>query len=232
MRVLLVEDNVDLAANVGDYLEAHRHVVDFAYDGPSGLGAAAQGNFDLIILDRLLPGFDGATLCRRLREEHRVTTPVLMLTAMDAVTDRVDGLAAGADDYLVKPFAMAELEARLHALHRRASGSVAPGPLRVADLEYDPRTREARRAGQLLPLNPSTRRIAEFLMRHTERIVTRAELEYLLWGDEVPDGDVLRAHMHALRNAVDKPFGRKLLHTLRGTGYRLADLGETADDGE
>ncbi|WP_028007425.1 response regulator transcription factor [Solimonas flava] len=232
MRVLLVEDNADLAANVGDYLEAHQHTVDFAYDGPSGLAAAANGAFDVVILDRLLPGFDGATLCRRLRDEHGVTTPVLMLTALDTVANRVDGLAAGADDYLVKPFAMAELEARLKALNRRASGRIASGALRVADLEYDPRTCEARRAGQTLPLNPSTRRILEFLMRQTDRIVTRKELEYLLWGDEVPDGDVLRAHMHALRNVIDRPFPRKLLHTLRGTGYRLADLGDTADDGD
>ncbi|WP_028081083.1 response regulator transcription factor [Solimonas soli] len=232
MRVLLVEDNVDLAANVGEYLEAHRHTVDFAYDGPAALAAGADGGFDVIILDRLLPGLDGATVCRRLREERGVATPVLMLTAMDAVADRVDGLAAGADDYLVKPFAMAELEARLHSLHRRASGSVASGALRVADLEYEPRTRQARRAGQLLNLNPSTRRILEFLLRHTGRIVTRHELEYLLWGDEVPDGDVLRAHMHALRSVVDRPFARKLLHTLRGTGYRLADLGDAGGDAD
>ncbi|MFT4046806.1 MAG: response regulator transcription factor [Solimonas sp.] len=232
MRVLLVEDNADLAANVGEYLEAHRHTIDFAYDGPAALAAATQGEFDIIILDRLLPGLDGASVCRRLREERGVPTPVLMLTAMDAVVDRVDGLGAGADDYLVKPFAMAELEARLHALHRRASGTIASGVLRVADLEYEPRTRQARRGGRLLGLNPSTRRILEFLMRHNERIVTRQELEYLLWADEVPDGDVLRAHMHALRSAVDKPFARKLLHTLRGTGYRLADFGEAPDDGE
>ena len=232
MRVLLVEDNVDLAANVGEYLEAHQHIVDFAYDGPAGLGAATQHQYDVLILDRLLPGFDGATLCRRLREQHGVATPVLMLTAMDTVADRIDGLDAGADDYLIKPFALSELEARLLALHRRASGTVTSGVLRVADLSYDPRTRLAQRGGQPLALNPSTRRIVEFLMRHTDRIVTRQELEDLLWGDDVPDGDVLRAHMHALRNVIDKPFARKLLHTLRGTGYRLADLGEQAGDAE
>lgn len=230
MRVLLVEDNADLAANVGDYLEAHQHSVDFAYDGPSGLRAAASDNFDIVILDRMLPGFDGATLCRRLRDEHGVTVPVLMLTAMDTVTDRVVGLQSGADDYLVKPFAMAELQARLHALHRRASGAITSGVLRLADLEYDPRTMETRRAGQSLQLNRSMRRILEFMLRQNGRIVPRQELEYLLWGDEVPDGDVLRAHMHALRAVIDRPFTVKLLHTLRGAGFRLAEESGKQDD--
>ncbi len=222
MRLLLVEDNVDLAANVGDYLEAHHHSVDFAYDARSGLEAAASGDFDVLILDRMLPGFDGATLCRRLRDEHGVSIPVLMLTAMDAVADRIDGLHCGADDYLVKPFALAELEARLQALHRRASGRLQAGVLRVGDLEYDSRTQQARRAGRPLQLNRSMRRILEFLMRQNGRIVTRQELEYLLWRDERPDGDVLRAHLHALRSVIDRPFPVKLLQTLRGAGYRLA----------
>jgi DNA-binding response OmpR family regulator len=230
MRVLLVEDNVDLAANVGDYLAAQQHSIDFAYDGPTGLRAAATGKFDIVVLDRLLPGFDGVTLCRRLRDQHGVTVPVLMLTALDTVADRVLGLQNGADDYLVKPFAMAELEARLNALHRRATGAVTSGPLRLADLEYDPRTLTARRAGRTLQLNRSMRRILEFLLRQNGRIVSRQELEYLLWGDEVPDGDVLRAHMHALRAVIDKPFEAKLLHTLRGVGFRLAESAERHDD--
>lgn len=229
MRVLLVEDNADLAANVGDYLAAHQHSVDFAYDGPAALQAAINGDVDVIILDRILPGLDGASVCRQLRERHGIATPVLMLTAMDALADRVSGLQCGADDYLVKPFAMAELEARLHALHRRASGGLTAGTLRVADLEYDTRTLEARRAGNVLQLNRTIRRILEFLMRQNGRMVTRQELEYLLWRDEVPDGDVLRAHMHALRNVIDKPFAHKLLHTVRGTGYRLAADGESDD---
>lgn len=229
MRVLLVEDNVDLAANVGDYLAAHQHSVDFAYDGPAALQAAIKGDVDVIILDRILPGLDGASVCRQLRELHGIAIPVLMLTAMDALADRVSGLQSGADDYLVKPFAMAELEARLHALYRRASGGLTAGTLRVADLEYDTRTLEARRAGKPLQLNRTIRRILEFLLRQNGRMVTRHELEYLLWRDEVPDGDVLRAHMHALRNVIDKPFVHKLLHTVRGTGYRLSAEGE-ADD--
>lgn len=226
MRILVVEDHADLAATIGDYLEARGHSVDFAYDGRSGYTTACEPRFDAIVLDRVLPGQDGATLCRRLRAEAGVATPVLMLTALDTVSNRVEGLSAGADDYLVKPFAMAELEARLEALHRRAAGAVASQVLQVVDLVYDPRTREAQRDGQLVALNPTTRKILEFLMRQTHRVVSREELEHLLWGDEVPDGDVLRAHMHVLRAAVDRPFTRKLLHTVRGAGYRLADTGE------
>lgn len=229
MRVLLIEDTTDLAANVGDYLGAHQHTVDFAYDGIAGLAAAVRGDADIIVLDRMLPGLDGAALCHRLREVHGVSTPVLMLTAMDAISDRIAGLEAGADDYLVKPFALPELLARVLALHRRASGSIADAKLRVADLEYDRRTCEARRDGQVINLNPTTRRMLELLMRQTHRVVERRELEYLLWADEVPDGDVLRAHMHALRVAIDRPFPRKLLHTVRGTGYRLADIGSDTD---
>ncbi|MEQ1439242.1 response regulator transcription factor [Fontimonas sp. SYSU GA230001] len=222
MRILVVEDHPDLAATIGDYLQARGHAVDFAYDGRTGYAAACEPDFDVIVLDRNLPGQDGATLCRRLRGEAGVATPVLMLTALDTVDDRVAGLSAGADDYLIKPFAMAELEARLLALHRRAAGAVATQPLRVADLVYDPQTREARRAGQPVPLNPTTRKILEYLMRQTHRVVSREELEHLLWGDEVPEGDVLRAHIHVLRAAVDRAFTSKLLQTVRGAGYRLA----------
>ncbi|TJY58266.1 response regulator transcription factor [Sinimarinibacterium sp. CAU 1509] len=229
MRILVVEDHADLAATVGDYLAARGHTVDFAYDGRSAYTTASEAQFDVIVLDRVMPAMDGATVCRKLRGEAGVTTPVLMLTALDTVTNRIEGLEAGADDYLVKPFAMAELEARLQALHRRASGSVVSRKLVVGDLEYDPQTREAHRAGQLVTLNPTTRKLLEFLMRQTHRVVSREELEHLLWGDDLPDGDVLRAHLHVLRAAVDRPFTHKLLHTVRGAGYRLADDGETAE---
>lgn len=223
MRILVIEDHPDLAANVGDYLSAQGHAVDFAADGPTGLARAQAGGADVIVLDRLLPGLDGASLCRRLRGAG-ITTPVLMLTALDAVSDRVDGLSAGADDYLVKPFAMSELSARLAALHRRASGQVADQVLRVADLECDPGTAEVRRAGRTLTLTRAERRLLELLLRRSPRLVTRAELERALWGDDAPDGDVLRAHLHNLRSAVDKPFPVKLIHTVHGEGYRLAVL--------
>lgn len=221
MRVLVIEDHPDLAANLGDYLGAQGHSVDFAGDGPVGLHLATSGSHDVIVLDRLLPGMDGATLCKKLRERGNIT-PVLMLTALDTVPNRVEGLAAGADDYLVKPFALSELSARLHALHRRASGwSGSSGVLQVADLTLDTETAEVHRAGTLLELTRAERRLLEVLLRRSPRLVSRAELERALWGDNVPDGDVLRAHMHNLRNAVDKPFAGKLIHTVHGEGYRL-----------
>jgi len=176
------------------------------------------------VLDRALPKLDGGQVCRRLREDFRSTVPVLMLTALDATLDRIHGLSVGADDYMVKPCELAELEARLLALHRRASGRVAERTLRVADLEYDPQSQTAHRAGRALVLNPTSRKLLEHLMRETRRIVPREELEYLLWGDERPEADVLRAHMHKLRDAVDRGFAVRLLHTYRGTGYRLAAL--------
>ncbi|WP_293373660.1 response regulator transcription factor [Nevskia sp.] len=227
MHVLLVEDHPDLAANLGDFLGSHGHSVDFAADGPSGLRIAQSQRFDAIVLDRLLPGLDGASVCRRLRAGGGQQVPLLMLTALDTVNDRVEGLRAGADDYLVKPFAMVELLARLEALHRRATNGGSERLLSVADLEFDLDTLIARRAGETISLTPALRKLLELLMRETHRVVTREELERRLWGDVPPEGDVLRAHMYALRVAVDKPWPRKLLQTIHGSGYRLADLGDS-----
>lgn len=221
MKVLIVEDNADIAGMIGDFLTQQGHVVDYASNGERGLAMARTGDFDAIVLDRILPRLDGATVCRRLREEHGCATPVLMLTALDRLEDKVTGLGAGADDYLIKPFELAELLARLQALHRRASNRVAQRALRVADLEFDPVTLEARRAGRSIELNPTSRKVLEHLMRHTERIVPRKELEEILWGNEVPDQDFLRAHIHKLRESIDRDFEVKLLNTYRGLGYRL-----------
>jgi DNA-binding response OmpR family regulator len=223
LRILVVEDHHDLAVMIGDYLQEHGHRVDYAADGATALQLGLTQSYDAIVLDRALPKLEGAEVCRRWRERG-VTTPVLMLTAKDTTLDKVVGLGAGADDYVVKPFHLAEVEARLQALHRRASGQLAQGVLRVADLEYDPATLEARRGGAPIVLNPTSRKLLEFLMRETGRIVPREELEFLIWGDAPPDADVLRAHMHKLREAIDREFERKLLHTFRGAGYRLALL--------
>lgn len=223
LRILVVEDNADLAAMLGDYLVARGHRVDFAGDGARGLELASTRSFDALVLDRALPRLEGGELCRQLRARGS-DVPVLMLTARDATADKVSGLAAGADDYLVKPFELAEVEARLQALHRRARGRLTHRTLRVGDLEYDPAVLEARRAGRVLALNPASRKLLELLLRESHRIVSREELEFALWGDERPDADVLRAHMHKLREAVDRGFARKLLHTYRGAGYRLAEL--------
>jgi DNA-binding response OmpR family regulator len=229
MHLLLIEDNPDLVANVADFLEARGHTLDIAYNGFAGLGFALEQEYDAIILDLMLPGMDGLEVCARLRAGGRAL-PVLMLTARDGLDDKLEGFASGADDYLVKPFALRELEARLVAIARRA-GSIQPGQapqrLRVADLELDLATRRLTRAGRPLDLPPIPMKLLEVLMRRAPHLVSRVELERAIWGDEPPDSDALRAHLHLLRQAIDKPFPRPLLHTARGFGYRL---GEDAED--
>ncbi len=222
MHVLIIEDNPDLAANVCDFLEAKGHSVDAAGDGVTGLHLAVTQDYDAIVLDVMLPGMDGFGVCQRLREEAHRDTPVLMLTARDALDDRVAGLECGADDYVVKPFALRELEARLRALKRRAGGATGNVKLRVADLEYDPALMQARRGGRRIHLPPIPLKLLENLMRASPRVVKRRELERALWGDEPPDSDALRAHMHVLRAALEAEGEAPLIHTLRGIGYRLA----------
>jgi len=169
----------------------------------------------------MLPGQNGLTVCRRLRQEAGVHTPVLMLTARDQLDDKLEGFAAGADDYLVKPFSIRELEARLLALVNRSASNSRSPELHVADLCYNTDTLQAERSGQVLELNPVQRRLLEMLMRNTHRVVTREELEQHLWGNTPPDRDILRTHVYALRAAVDKPFNQRLIRTIHGTGYRL-----------
>lgn len=226
MRILIVEDHRDIAENIGDYLTPKGHVLDYAADGVTGLRLAVAHDYDVIVLDLMLPGLDGLEVCRRLREEAKRSTPVLMLTARDQLDSKVAGFRAGADDYLVKPFALKELEVRLEALRRRGAGASPSRVLEVADLEFDPDTQTVRRAGQRIELNPSLRTLLGVLMANSHRVVRRAELEAALWGDDLPEADVLRAHIYALRAAIDRPFGRKLIHTVHGTGYRLSDAHE------
>lgn len=222
MRLLLIEDHLDIAANISEFFEARGTSVDHEVDGEAGLRRAIAESYDTIILDLMLPSLDGLSLCRQLRQAGRTRVPVLMLTAKDLLEDKIEGFEAGADDYLVKPFSLAELEVRVKALVRRASVPQTPRVLTVADLSFDLDTLEAHRAGELLKLTPTTRRILMLLMQNAPRVVTRAELERELWGDQPPQGDFLRAHMHALRTVIDKNFPVKLLHTIHGTGYRLA----------
>lgn len=222
MHLLIIEDHSDIAANIAEYFEARGDGVALATDGESGLQMALETPYDAIVLDLLLPGMDGLSLCRSLRQAGRTRVPVLMLTAKDLLADKIEGFEAGADDYLVKPFSLAELDARLKALVRRASPPDTPRVLAVGDLRFDLNTLEADRAGVAIKLNPTTRRILTVLMQNANRVVTRAELERELWGDRAPEGDFLRAHMHALRTAIDKNFPDKLLHTIHGTGYRLS----------
>ncbi len=222
MRILVVEDNSDIAANLGDYLEDRGHTVDFAADGLTGLHLAVVHDFDAIVLDLNLPGMDGLEVCRKLREEARKRTPVLMLTARDTLDQKLAGFESGADDYLVKPFALQEVEVRLNVLARRGKGSTLR-LLQVADLEYDLDTLEVRRQGKLLQLNPTGLKILQALMEASPAVVTRRELETRVWGEELPDSDSLRVHIHGLRAAVDKPFETPLIQTRHGIGYRIVE---------
>lgn len=220
MHILIVEDNRDIAENIADFLEPKGHELDFAADGVTGLHLAVTRRFDAIVLDLNLPGMDGITLCRKLRHEAHVATPVLMLTARDQLDDKLGGFEAGTDDYLVKPFSVKELEVRLHALVKRGAAA-SNRVLRTSDLEYNLDTLQARRAGKLLELNPIQRKLLELLLQNTHRVVAREELERHIWGDAMPDKDVLRTHIYSLRHAIDRNFETKLLHTVHGSGYRL-----------
>lgn len=222
MYVLIIEDNPDLAANIGDYLQSKGHIVDYAGDGLTGLHLACQNSYDAILLDLFLPGLDGLSLCQRLRTDHNVETPILMLTARDQEQDKLQGFAAGTDDYLTKPFSLQELLARLQALVRRSQGGTQ-NVLRISDLTLDCRTLRVTRDERELQLTPTGLKLLEKLMRVSPSVVSRADIERLLWGDQPPDNDAtLRAHIYALRTAIDQGHDEKLLHTIHGIGYRLA----------
>ena len=220
--VLLIEDHRDIAGAIVDFLEDRGFSVDYAADGITGLHLAVTNPYDVIVLDVMLPGLDGLAVCRKLREEARNDTPLLMLTARDTLDDKITGLGAGADDYLVNPFEVRELEARLRTLLRRHRGAVTRETCTVDDLTLDTATLQVTRGGQSLALTPIGLKLLTVLMRASPRVVSRQQLEREVWGDLLPDSDTLRSHLYTLRKAIDKPFARPLLHTLPGAGYRLA----------
>ena len=222
MRVLIIEDNPDIAANLGDYLEDHGHTVDFAGDGITGLHLAVVNDFDSIVLDLALPGMDGLEVCRKLRSEAGKDTPVLMLTARDRLEDKLAGFDTGADDYLVKPFELQEVEARLKVLAGRGRRHQRR-ELKVGDLVYNLDTLSVSRKGKEIYLNPIGLKLLQCLMEASPNVVSRSELEMEVWGEEMPDSDSLRVHIHSLRSAIDKPFGSNLIQTRHGIGYRLVE---------
>ena len=222
MRLLVIEDNRNLVANLFEYFEARGHVLDAAPDGITGLHLAATQSYDAVILDWMLPRMEGPDVLRQLREGEGKGIPVIMLTARDELPDKIVGFRAGADDYLTKPFALPELEVRLEALLARAAGRDRVRVLEVHDLRLDLATLEASRAGTRLHLYPACRKLLEVLMQASPAAVTRERLEYALWGDDPPDGDMLRSHVYELRRSVDGPFDTKLIQTLPRVGYRLA----------
>ena len=224
--VLLIEDHQDIAEMVYAYLERRGYELDYAADGITGLHLAVTNSYDVIVLDLMLPGMDGIVLCRKLRDEAKRDTPILMLTARDTLGDKVAGLDAGADDYLVKPFEIQELEARIRALVRRRRGKTTPEALQVGDLTLDTGTLTVKRGGRTLNLPPIGLKILTVLMRASPRVVSRREIEREVWGDILPDSDTLRSHLYNLRKSIDKPFSKPLLHTVQSAGYRLCDLDE------
>lgn len=222
MRILIIEDNPDIAANLGDYLEDHGHTVDFAGDGVTGLHLAVVNDFDSIVLDLALPGMDGLEVCRKLRSEAGKDTPVLMLTARDRLEDKLAGFDTGADDYLVKPFELQEVAARLKVLASRGRRRNRR-ELTVGDLSYNLDTLSVKRDGKEIYLNPIGLKLLHCLMESSPNVVSRAELEMEVWGEEMPDSDSLRVHIHSLRSAIDKPFGSNMIQTRHGIGYRLVE---------
>lgn len=220
MRILIVEDQPEILQNIADYLELKGYLVDCAYDGLGGLHLAVTQPFDLIILDLMLPGMDGITLCQRLRQEARLQTPIIMLTARDSVDDKLAGFQAGADDYLVKPFSLPELHARVEAVLRRGQTGLQ-NILEIGDLSYDMNSLTVTRQGKTLKLSPIGLKLLEKLMKSSPHVVRRETLEELLWGESLPGSDSLRSHIHTLRQAIDKPFSSPLLHTVHGIGFCL-----------
>jgi DNA-binding response OmpR family regulator len=223
LYILVVEDEPRLAQVVRKVLEEEGHTADVAHDGEEGLAMAMDGSHDVIVLDVLLPGIDGLEVCRRLRA-GRVDTPILLLTALDAVEDRVRGLDAGADDYLPKPFALQELLARLRALGRRRVHAREPDQLKTADLLLDLRRRRAERAGKAIDLSPKEFALLEFLMRNEGRVVTRTQILDHVWGyDYSPDSNLVDVYVTYLRRKIDRGHDCGLIRTVRGAGYALGD---------
>jgi len=228
IRALIVEDNRDICANIAAYLEKHGYILDFAYDGISAMHLALTNPYDIIVLDLMLPGMDGLRFCQKLRTEANLEMPVLMLTARDTLEDKLKGFEAGADDYLVKPFALQELHVRLQALYKR-SRRKADNLLRFADLTLNRSTLQVHRAGRRVDLTPACMKLLERLMEAAPSVVSREDLEVLLWADERPDGDALRTHLYKLRQAIDRPFDNPLIHTVHRVGYRIAEPNSAED---
>ena len=223
LSIILVEDHRQLAQTVVEFLEQEGATVDYAGNTSLARELVQEHHYDLMLLDVMLPGEDGYSFCQYLRKDLALDLPVIFMTARDQLEDKLEGFDRGGDDYIVKPFALPELAARVSALIRRQRREVTANTLQVADLELDPARQEVRRDGQLLKLSPTAFRILRILMRESPRVVSREQLEHELWGDLVPDSDALRSHLYNLRKAVDKPFDNALLNTLPGVGFSIQE---------
>ncbi|KGD61604.1 DNA-binding heavy metal response regulator [Alcanivorax jadensis T9] len=228
LSIILVEDHRQLAQTVVEFLEQEGATVDYAGNTSLARELVQEHHYDLMLLDVMLPGEDGYSFCQYLRKELALDLPVIFMTARDQLEDKLEGFDRGGDDYIVKPFALPELAARVSALIRRQRKEVTANTLQVADLQLDPARQEVRRDGQLLKLSPTAFRILRILMRESPKVVSREQLEHELWGDLVPDSDALRSHLYNLRKAVDKPFENALLNTLPGVGFSIQEDRPTA----
>ncbi len=221
MRILIIEDDKQTAAYLCKGLREGGHSVDHSADGQDGLFMAMENEYETIVVDRMLPKLDGLSVIKALRAANK-RTPVIILSALGEVDDRVQGLRAGSDDYLVKPFAFSELMARLDALNRRSDSDAAKTVLQLADLEIDLLSREVKRGGKVLDLQPRELRLLEYLMRHAGQVVTRTMLLESVWDYHFdPQTNVIDVHISRLRSKIDKDFDKPLLHTVRGAGYCL-----------
>lgn len=218
IHVLVIEDDPDLAASLIEYLELENIVCDHAANGVHGVELAAQGGYDVILLDVMLPMMDGYGVCETLRRQG-VDTPILMVTARDTLDDKINGFEAGTDDYLVKPFALKELLFRVKALAKRRSSQ--PRKYVLADLVFETEKQEVRRSGQLIKLAPKETALLECLFKASPSVVPRTDLIRSVWGDETPESNSLKVHMHKLRQKVDKPFDLPLIRTIAGSGFAL-----------
>lgn len=224
MRLLIVEDEQELAKPLKEGLEYQKYAVDLAYDGEQGERLARENTYDVVVLDIMLPKKDGISVTRSLRSDG-ITTPILILTAKGTVEDKTTGLDAGADDYLPKPFAFDELSARIRALLRRATPEKKP-VLTVGDLTLDPATHEVKRGEKRVELVKKDFQLLEYLMRNAERVLTRAEIEEHVWDrDAELWSDVIRSHVKTLRAKVDRGFKQKLIQTVHGVGYKISAKG-------
>jgi DNA-binding response OmpR family regulator len=222
MTILVVEDEVKITRFIKKGLEMEHYTVDTAYDGEEALNKAEVNNYDLIILDIMLPKVDGIEVCRRLRAD-KVETPIIMLTAKDTVEDRVKGLDAGADDYLIKPFAFGELVARIRALLRREK-TVSDTELQVGDLTLNPATHEVFRNGKEIPLSSKEYRLLDYMMRRPGHVCTRTMIGEHIWGYNFQDdSNVIDVYISYLRKKIDSGFNRKLIYTVRDVGYKIQD---------
>lgn len=223
MHILIVEDDADIAGNLYDYFTDRGHQVDAALNGVTALHLVATQRFDAIVLDVGLPGIDGLTLAQRIRRDVKSEVPILMLTARDTLDDKLAGFDAGADDYLIKPFALKEVEARIAALVKRAHGRVVQAEMRVGALCYDPFRGTATWQDKPLKLSPKSLKLLVTLLEQPGRLFTRDELELAVWGEPQANSDTLRSHLSQLRRELALPEGNSMIETVHGRGYRLVE---------